>query len=167
MNNIPVTQRVLDAADLILVTAATKTEQTGHNITSALTHAEKTAAETYQLNQTELSQAARLATHAAFTTGTYSIEAITNRTTRATALRNAIPRLKDQPKDQSCSTGSEPRSAEPNPSRPTPPKTYNASAKHSRRNAPVWTRFVRFLSRTSNARSSKQPACKPTATTPA
>jgi len=129
MDNPTVTQRVIDAATLILTTAAYRTEQTACTTTHAFTYAEDRTAETYRLTRIELANAARLATHAAFTTGAYSINAMTNPTVRATALRTAIPNLANR--DQPCSTEFEPRSPVPRrPPRHTPPKTFTGSARH-------------------------------------
>jgi len=160
----PITQRVIDAAALLLTTAATRTEQTGCTTTAAFTYGENRAAETYNLDRTELAHAARLSTFAAFAMGAYSIRAMTNPTERATALRTAIPHLStDQRKDQPCSPRSEPCSPEP-PSRSIPPNTSTPSARHSMNSVSAWRRFVNFLSGTSTVSTANPPADNPITT---
>jgi len=147
MDNTTITQRIVDAADLILTTAATHTERTGSNTTAAFTFGEDRAAETYQLSRAELAHAARLATCAAFAMGAYTINAMANQTTRVTALRNAIPHItRDQPCPTRSAYSAVPR-IPPRPTRPTHPKTSAALARHSARNVPAWKRFVAYLSR--------------------
>jgi hypothetical protein len=152
----PAIQRVVDAASLILATAADYTERTGCTITEAVTYAKDRTAETYHLTRVGLADAARIATRAAFTTGAYSINAMTNPAIRATALRTASPYLANQ--DQPCLTRSEPRSREPHrPHRPTAPKTSAGSARHSTPPVPVLRRFANFLSTSKRPSTANHP----------
>lgn len=156
MEHTKITQRVVDAAALILATAATNIEQTGCQTTSAFAVAETRAAETYRLTTAELALSARLATRAAFTAGAYTINAMTDRAIRTAALRKAIRHIDTyQLQDQPCSTESEPHSPEPQPARPTRVKTSSGSAKHSAPRADGWRRFASYLSRISIASTGK------------
>jgi hypothetical protein len=137
MESTPVTQRVLDAAALILTTAAIHTEQTGCHTTTAFTYAEDRTAETYQLNRTELAQAARIATGAAFGCGVYFLRAMTEATIRVNALKRAAASIaKDHPpKDQpSCSS----ETFSPNLSPYSPMNSSTKSGRHSTPRRPRW-----------------------------
>lgn len=157
MEHTQTTQRVVDAATLILESAAASTEQTGCQTTPAFTTAETRAAETYRLTTAELAQAARIATRAAFVAGSYSINAMTDPAIRTAALRGAIRYI--DLTDQPCSTESAPRSpaAAPTP-RHSPPRTSPGSARHSAPHVAAWRRFVPSLSRKSTASTEKRPA---------
>lgn len=152
MNHTQITQRVVDAAALILTTAAANTEQTGCPVTSAFATAETRTAETYHLTTKELAMAARLATRAAFATGAYAIGAMADPNIRATALHNAVHHIDTyQLRDQPCSARSESHSPEPGttPHRPTRPKTSSGSAQHSAPHVSVWRNCANYLSRIS------------------
>lgn len=151
MNHTQITQRVVDAAGLILSLAAANTEQTGCSVTLAFATAETQTAETYLLTTQELARAARLATRAAFVTGAYAIGAMADPDVRTTALREAVHHIDTyQLRDQPCSTGSEPRSPEPRTThRPTRQKTSSGSAQHSAPHVSVWRSCANYLSRIS------------------
>jgi hypothetical protein len=154
MENPAITQRVVDAASLILATAADYTERTGCTITEAVTYAKDRTAETYHLTRVGLADAARIATRAAFTTGAYSINAMTSHDIRAAALRTASPYLA---KDQPCSTRSEPRSREPHRHLHTATKTSAGSARPSTPHAHGLRRFANFLSTSKRPSTANHP----------
>lgn len=150
-------QRVIDAARLILTTAAARTEQTGHHASQAFDYAEARTAETYPLTTEALAQAARIANQAAFTAGAYQITAMTNPTARAAALRDAINHIATHAEDQPCSTRSEPRSPEPPPQPPTRQRNSARSARHLATHVAGLQRFARWALKTPIASTAMRP----------
>lgn len=150
-------QRVIDAARLILTTAAARTEQTGHHASQAFGYAEARTAETYQLTTEALAQAARIAVQAAFTAGAYQLAAMASPTTRAAALRKAINHITAQTEDQPCSTRSEPCLPEPQPQSPTRQRNSARSARHLAANVAGLQRFARWALKTPIASTVMRP----------
>lgn len=164
MKSTQLTQRIVDAAHLILWSAAIRTEQTRCTTTQAFVWGEDRAAETYQLGRQELANAARIATTAAFAAGAYAINAMACPEIRTAALQAAIPHIiRDQPRDHPCSTESEECSREAHSHIPT--RNSNRSAKHSIDTTSAWRRFVNYLSKALTSSTKRQPGSDPTMTT--